>query len=205
MSLEGRFAESARLAGAAAPSVALDAVEAELIARWSEPHRHYHNLAHLEAVLREAEADPVAALAAWGHDAIYDPRSPANEERSAQLMGGLLTRCAVPQPVISETLRLVRLTAGHRVEALDKRGVLLADADLAVLAWPWPDYLSYVDAVRREYAHVPEDLWRIGRAAVLQSLLDLPSLFHQHPALEAPARENIARELESLFALRAEG
>lgn len=198
MSLEGRFAESALLAGAAAPPGALAAVEAELIARWSEPHRHYHNLAHLEAVLRQVESDPVAALAAWGHDAIYDPRSSANEERSAQLMASLLTRCAVPVTVISETFRLVRLTAGHRVDDSDERGVLLADADLAVLAWPWRDYLSYVDAVRREYPHVPEDLWRIGRSAVLQSLLDLPALFHRHPALEAPARENIARELESL-------
>jgi predicted metal-dependent HD superfamily phosphohydrolase len=198
MSLEGRFTESARQAGATASPAALAAVEAELIARWSEPHRHYHDLAHLSAVLAEAEADPVTALAAWGHDAIYDPRSPANEERSAQLLASLLTRCGLAINTISETLRLVRLTAGHAVTGSDHRGAILADADLTVLSWPWPLYQSYVDAVRREYAHVPDDLWRIGRAGVLRSLLGLPTLFRLHPEREAPARANLAREIESL-------
>ena len=198
MPLEGRFCASARAAGALGSLKALSAVEAELIARWSEPHRSYHNLDHLEAVLVETEADPIAALAAWGHDAIYDPRSNANEERSAQLMAGLLQRCAVPLSVLSETLRLVRLTAGHAVKADDHRGALLADADLAVLTRPWPGYQSYVDAVRAEYAHVPDELWRIGRAAVLQSLLDLPALFRLHPEREATARANLARELATL-------
>ena len=70
MSGEARFVDSARQAGATATDVALQAVAAELVARWSEPHRSYHNLTHLEAVLDEVSQDPIAALAAWGHDAI---------------------------------------------------------------------------------------------------------------------------------------
>lgn len=188
MGLEARFVQSARLAGAAAPLIALEAVAAELIARWSEPHRHYHNLTHLAAVLDHVEVDPWAALAAWGHDAVYDPRSPANEERSALLMASLLARCGLPA---GEVMRLIRLTAGHYVDPGDSRGRLLAEADLAILSAPWAAYQSYVDGVRAEYAHVPDDLWRVGRAAVLEGLL---------PGLDEPARANVERELASLGA-----
>ena len=197
MPLEAVFVEAARAAGAQAPTLTLEAVGAELVARWSEPHRHYHNLDHLRACLEEID-DPVTRLAVWGHDAIYDPRSPANEERSALLLTNLLHRCQVPPEVIAESARLVRMTNGHAVEPGDERGKLLADADLNVLARPWPDYLSYVDAVRREYAHVSDELWLAGRAAILRVLLGLPAMFHLHPEREEPARANINRELRQL-------
>ncbi|GIH10265.1 hypothetical protein Rhe02_83320 [Rhizocola hellebori] len=198
MSLEARFVDSARQAGATATDIALRAVAAELTARWSEPHRSYHNPAHLRAVLDEVSHDPIAALAAWGHDAIYDPRSPANEERSAQLLASLLSRCGLPSETIFKAYHLVLMTAGHAPDDSDHRGQLLADADLAILATPWPDYQSYVDAVRAEYAHVPPELWRIGRAAVLSNLLELPALFRLHPEREESARANLARELATL-------
>ncbi|WP_117215061.1 HD domain-containing protein [Allorhizocola rhizosphaerae] len=199
MQWEARFVNTARRAGATAPGATLAAVAAELVARWSEPHRHYHDLAHLASCLDAdgVEGSPAAALAAWGHDAIYDPRSQANEERSAQLLGSLLTRCGVPGATVARAMALVRMTAGHRVSD-DPDAAILADADLAVLARPWPDYLSYVEAVRKEYAHVPEPLWQAGRSAVLMSLLDLPTLFHRHPERESPARTNLTRELRAL-------
>lgn len=197
MPLDAVFVEAARAAGARSLTHTLIAIEAELVARWSEPHRHYHNLDHLKACLDEVE-DPVTRLAVWGHDAIYDPRSPANEERSALLLTHLLYRCQAPPDVIAESARLVRLTKGHAVEPGDERGMVMADADLQVLTRPWPSYLSYVDAVRREYAHVSEERWRAGRAAVLRGLLDLPAMFHLHPEREEPARANIHRELSQL-------
>lgn len=186
MGLETRFVQTARRAGATAPAITLDAAAAELVARWSEPHRHYHNLIHLTAVLDHVGDEPVAALAAWGHDAVYDPRSSANEERSAQLMASLLTRCVLP---FREVMRLIRLTAGHRVDPADRLGSLLAEADLAILSAPWPSYQSYVDGVRAEYAHVPDELWRVGRSAVLEGLL---------PELGEAARANVERELAQL-------
>lgn len=197
MALEARFVQTARGAGALAAEQTLAAVAAELVARWAEPHRHYHDLAHLEFCLDEVEHDPVAALAAWGHDAVYDPRSPVNEERSALLLAGLLSRCLIPDGVIGQAMRTVRMTAGHQATTAAEE--LLADADLAVLARPWPDYMSYVDAVRREYAHVPDELWRAGRSVVLQRLLDLPAMFHHHPEREEPARANLRRELDLML------
>ena len=63
---------------------------AALVAMWSEPHRRYHDLAHLAAVLSlvgslaASAADPDAVrLAAWYHDVAYDPERADNEEVSA--------------------------------------------------------------------------------------------------------------------------
>lgn len=195
-----RFVTTARAAGAAAPDSVLTDVGTELINRWSEPQRHYHTVDHLAFCLERVETEPVVALAAWGHDAVYDPTAADNEERSAVLIGDLLTECGLPAATVSEVQRLVRLTAGHSVAPGDHHGALLADADLAILAAPWPDYVHYVAAVRAEYAHVPDDLWRIGRSTVLQSLLALPTLYHHTPTLELLARTNLTRELDSLHA-----
>ncbi len=94
--------------------------------------------------------------------------------------------------------RLVRLTATHRPADDDANGCALSDADLAILAAPAERYAAYVADVRREYAAVPDDAFRAGRAAILRDLLAKPHLFHTAHAREhweAAARANLAREL----------
>ena len=66
-----------------------------LVRAYSEPHRHYHNLAHVHdclnylATLRDLSARERQTLehAIWWHDAIYEPSRSDNEERSADLAG----------------------------------------------------------------------------------------------------------------------
>jgi predicted metal-dependent HD superfamily phosphohydrolase len=173
-------------------------VYAELLARWDEPHRYYHNRAHLTAVLSIVEESRMASLAAWFHDAVYDPRRGDNEEASAQLAVELLGSLNVPS---GEVARLVRLTATHDPPDGDRDGALLTDADLAILATEPARYDRYVEAVRREYSQVPEDAFRVGRAAVLRRLLAMPALFRVVPERvewEVRARENLGRELAGL-------
>ena len=78
---------------------------------------------------------------------------------------------------------------------------LLSDADLGILAAGADRYTAYVAAVRREYAHVPDDQFAAGRAAILRDLLAKPTLFHTAYAREHwedAARANVARELAEL-------
>ncbi|MFC4016876.1 metal-dependent phosphohydrolase [Micromonospora sp. GCM10011542] len=206
-----RWRAATRDAGATADAAATRAGE-DLLMRWREPHRQYHTVAHLTAVLDVVDrhaglADRAALvrLAAWCHDAVYDPRAggDTNERDSAELATALLTGLGVPAAAVAEVHRLVLLTAGHAVAPDDRDGALLCDADLAVLAAPVPVYDRYAAAIRREYAHVPEPDFRAGRARVLSGLLGLPALFRLPPLArrwERPARLNLRRELAALAA-----
>jgi predicted metal-dependent HD superfamily phosphohydrolase len=189
----------------AAPAPLAARVGADLLARWGEPHRHYHTVNHLAAVLSVVDeqsghaADATAVrLAAWYHDAVYDPHRVDNEEASALLAEASLPGLLVSPERVSEVARLVRLTASHDPAPGDRNGELLTDADLAVLAGPPETYSSYSAAVRREYAHVSDANFATGRASVLHNLLGLAHLYHT-PALrerwEDLARANVTREL----------
>jgi predicted metal-dependent HD superfamily phosphohydrolase len=209
-SLVERWVAAARGAGATAADADLAAAGDYLIGRWAEPQRHYHTVEHLTAVLDVVDRlDALAPhpdrvrLAAWLHDAVYDPRAlgDANERDSAEFAEGLLTTLGAPQEVAGDVARLVGLTAGHATGDGDDDGALLCDADLAVLAGDEERYAAYTAAIRREYAHVPDDAFRGGREQVLRALLELPSIYRLAPlreAWEATARANLARELAEL-------
>jgi len=180
---------------------------ARLLARWAEPHRRYHDLAHLDTVLRHVDdlaahaRNPDAVrLAAWFHDAVYHGRGD-DEAASAELAATELAALRIPAALVDEVVRLVRLTATHDPEPDDANGTVLCDADLAILASPPNAYDAYAAAVRAEYAHVPADAFRAGRGHVLRTLLSRPALFrtpYAHDAWESAARANLERELALL-------
>jgi predicted metal-dependent HD superfamily phosphohydrolase len=153
-----------------------DGLARELLDRWREPHRHYHTLAHLTAMLAIVGQRPVVELAVWFHDAVYNPRATDNEEASARLAEQSLPLVGAAPATVAEVARLVRLTATHDPALGDGAGVL-CDADLSILAAGPARYDAYVAAVRREYGHVPDAAFRAGRAEVLRRLLGLPVLY----------------------------
>ncbi|MFJ8163554.1 hypothetical protein ACIRBY_21885 [Streptomyces sp. NPDC096136] len=206
--LRRRWAATAAAAGADRdPAPYAD----RLLAAWAEPQRRYHTTAHLADVLARVDvlaahaADPAAVeLAAWFHDAVYRPDRSENEERSAALAERALPELGIGPDRTAEVARLVRLTVTHDPAPADTNGEALCDADLAVLAGHPDDpgaYAAYAAAVRAEYAFVPDEAFRTGRAAVLRQLLGLPRLFRTPYGTahwEAPARRNLAAELAAL-------
>lgn len=185
-----------------------------LVGAWSEPHRRYHGLTHLAAVLglvgelADAADDPGAvALAAWYHDVAYDPERDDNEQVSAdRARAGL--RGLVPEARVEEAARLVLLTAGHDAQPDDANGAVLCDADLAVLASPPDAYAAYASAIRAEYGHLSDEQFTAGRTAVLERLLALPRLYRL-PAVAGEwtprARANLSAELALLRSRASSG
>ncbi|WP_309123952.1 DUF4031 domain-containing protein [Arthrobacter sp.] len=156
----------------------------ELLSRWSEPHRRYHTPEHLLDVLEaldllftendDADTRLQVRLAAWFHDAVYAGEAGRDEEASAALAQARLAR-HLEQP--AEVQRLVLLTATHAPGQGDRPGELLCDADLSVLGRPPSGYRRYLSAVRQEYAHVPDEDFARGRAAVVDRLRCLDPLY----------------------------
>lgn len=190
------------------PLTDADALRDEVLAAYTDPSRGHHGAGHLRDVL--ARLDELAAagtpfdrvpvqLAAWFHDAVYDGERDA-EERSASWAEEALAP-HVDESTLAEVVRLVRLTEHHRPRTDDANGCALTDADLSILAAPHERYDQYVAAVRKEYAHLPDEVFAAGRADVLRALAAKPQLFHTDhgiAAWEAAARNNLARELEKL-------
>jgi predicted metal-dependent HD superfamily phosphohydrolase len=208
-----------RLAGWGAPSVDVRAAGAALIARYLEPHRRYHTAEHLAQVLdalgeidptlREVGRAQATELAAWFHDAVYEPSAAtgANEEASAGLARVVLGGLGVPEPVLTETARLIVLTGPHAPDRRDRPGCALCDADLSILGAPADRYRRYAADVRAEYGFVDEPDWRRGRSAVLEAFVARPRLYltdRAHHAFEHRARQNLLWELSALGGGQAE-
>lgn len=186
-----------------------------LEAAYAQPHRRYHSRAHIEACLTLlagleglSSADRrLLEYAVWWHDAVYDPTRSDNEAVSAEMARSDLAALGEPATVADEVARLILLTKGHTVTAGDRLGALLVSIDLAVLGGAPADYNAYAAGVRQEYAHVPQDAFRAGRARVMQQFLDARAIYPD-PAfrsrLEERARANIAREIADLSGLDPE-
>jgi predicted metal-dependent HD superfamily phosphohydrolase len=183
-----------------------------LAALYRTESRHYHGLAHIEALLalaaeyRPALSDPEAVEAAiWFHDAIYDSRAKDNEARSAELAREHLAG-RVDADRIERIATMIEATATHQAPDLGDPGAnrdaaLLLDMDLSILGASPSAFDAYEQAVRREYAWVDEAAWRTGRAAVLKNFLARPHIFHTpefRGRFEAQARENMERSQERL-------
>lgn len=187
-------------------------VGVELLERWSEPHRRYHGLDHLRAILFDLQAvcratppRREAVLAAWFHDAVWHGHSPQDEEASAALAERVLGP-HLPPATTDEVGRLVRLTAQHTddlpgLDRHDPAAAMLLDADLAVLGTHPSRYDAYARAVRAEYPSVPDAAFRAGRRRVLEALLARDRLYataHGRRVWEHRARQNLAAELAGL-------
>jgi predicted metal-dependent HD superfamily phosphohydrolase len=178
----------------------------EVVAAYASPGRHYHNLAHIGAVLRTVswlceQPSPALRLAVWLHDIVYDTRANDNEERSADYARRVLAPLSVPPAIIDETARLVLLTKAHQADAADRAGQVLLDADLAILGAEEAEYEQYARAIRQEYEWVPQERYRAGRAEVLEGFLRRPRIYHTDAMFsraEDQARRNLAREARSL-------
>ena len=176
----------------------------ELIAAYQASNRHYHNLAHIEDCLAalstiedlSAAERNVLTEAIWWHDVVYDPTRSDNEERSAEL-----AETSVVADISDEVGRLIRLTKTHRVDTGDRLGAILVSIDLSILGADRPHYEAYAAAIRREYAHVPDEPYRSGRSDVLRRFLAMPAIYPDAAfarTYDRRARDNIGWELTSL-------
>ncbi len=168
----------------------------ELTHRYLEPHRHYHTLEHIAAMLhagRAAPLDDVQTMAVWFHDAVYDPRSKTNEADSAVLAGERLRAAGWSAADVDRVQRIVLDTQHHRPTAPGSDVVL--DLDLMSLAAPWDEFARNTDRIRAEYAHVADADFTAGRRAFFTTMLQRERLFWSPfgAAWEAPARANLRR------------
>lgn len=179
-------------------SLALLALPETITGRWllqlSEPQRHYHTLDHVKAMLSHYEGEsPEMVAAIWLHDIVYDPTAPDNEERSAEQ-----ARADLPPGSGTEIVVRLILDSKHHLGG-DPWTDLFNDLDLGIIGSDSRVYERYAEQIRREYAFVPDDVYRAGRAAILRGFNErqiFKTSDFRH--LEHQAHANLEREIDRL-------
>jgi predicted metal-dependent HD superfamily phosphohydrolase len=195
---------------AGCPTPAAAVVLEEIVHAYREPHRHYHTLDHIAALLTlldryggDAAHRDALRLAILFHDIVYDPTRHDNEQASALLAAERLTARGFAPELVAKVARYILATRHDQpaAAATDTALALLLDLDLSILAAAPGAYRAYAEAVRREYAFVPDHLYRPGRRRVLEGFLARERLYltgRLHGLWEQPARTNVAGELADL-------
>jgi predicted metal-dependent HD superfamily phosphohydrolase len=181
---------------------------AALTVLYNEPQRHYHNLAHVYDCLLQLELlknskhvtndygqrtlDYLEA-AIWFHDCVYDPKASKhwNEKESARI---------AYETTHSEVVRDLVLNTTHDHVPETTLGKYLVDIDMSGFAKSFDQVLKNSEDIRKEYAHVPDDVFYPNRSIFLMSVLNKPHIYHSsffHNLYEEKARDNIKKELKT--------
>ncbi|MHA7820881.1 MAG: HD domain-containing protein [Erythrobacter sp.] len=183
----------------------------DLRARHAEPQRHYHDwthvaalLAHFKALERRIEDREAVLYAILFHDAVYDPMAKDNERQSAALL--MESTPTIAPKSLALAHRMILATEGHRMPTDLATGPAgdcahFLDMDLAILGASEERFDIYEGQIRREYAHVPDEAFRTGRAKVLRGFLERERLYFSEwgfNRFEDRARANCRRSIEAL-------
>ena len=199
-----RFGQTWRpLTGAAPP----DGLFAAIDRAYGTPDRAYHNAAHIVDCLTQldtcrhlAERADEIEMALWFHDAIYDPHAADNEERSAAWASSALAEGGAGEGAVTRVAALIMATKHvHAPRTMDES--LLIDIDLSILGREPDVFDVYDENIRREYAWVLEETYRLERGKILRRFLARRRLFGTDffcERYETQARRNLERALERL-------
>lgn len=180
-----------------------------LTAAYADPARAYHTANHIRDCLAQFDlsrnttqpADEVEA-AIWFHDVVYLPGASDNEDRSADLARSTLEEFGVWPEVTGQIARLVLVTR-HVTIPTEPDAALVCDIDLSILGRPPREFAGFERRIRREYAWVPEAVYRGARSEILGGFLARGSIYQTsyfRDRYEAPARANLSRALTALGA-----
>jgi len=177
---------------------------------YSRPKRFYHNFNHIRMCLDEfsdarhfVQNPDALEFAIFFHDIICEPSLDDNEERSARLAYHLCKGCGADKEFARNVMNLILMTK-HDGNAddinltLDSR--LIADIDLAILGKPAAEFDKYEQAIRKEYAHLPEDLYARERIRLLRDFLKrgIYQTIFFISRYDLKARENLERAIQRL-------
>lgn len=174
---------------------------------YSAPHRHYHNLHHINHLFdqlhehaTEIRDEETMAFSVFYHDIVYVPGNSDNEDKSAELAIEHMKKLKAPSRQIDKCVDQILATKNHTYD-VDHDTNLFTDADLSILGMPTPKYDDYRLQIREEFVEIPYDRFATGRQKLLQKMLDKSAIYKTlsfREKLEAQARENMQHELLEL-------
>ncbi len=141
----------------------------DIIQKYNESHRYYHNWDHIEALMTGAEKCDILSdelfLSILFHDVIYDPKTKNNELRSADYFKKV---CKHPNSKLIR--KAIMSTKNHVADSdLDKQLIKL---DLQILKSESVDLIDFEHKIFKEFQCYDWLQYKPGRLAALYKLRD---------------------------------
>jgi predicted metal-dependent HD superfamily phosphohydrolase len=199
-----------------------DEAKERLFDEMSLPRRHYHSVAHLEALWRrhrlysasagftDPEIDKLVACAIAYHDSVYDMSRSDNEERSAKAWLRASAGSSLDEDERQWVAQTIRATKDHlayrpdpaaraaQAQLRERVRAWVLDLDLTPLGVPAEEFDRNTHRLRLEAAAIRDAQWFAGMSAFRQRFLEAPRIYRT-PELgavfEAAARRNLTRSL----------
>jgi len=141
----------------------------EVLDRYRESHRFYHNLDHILDVLEKLPGqkdNDELFLAAVFHDIVYNPKSNTNEEDSAEFFMKEAAKSQIGDKVKQSVKQLILDTKTHQPSnELSKQ---LIEADLSILSQPFEKLMEHERKIFKEFQFADFNLYRPKRIEVLE-------------------------------------
>ena len=179
-----------------------------IVDAYEEKHRFYHNTEHIVECLKELRdaAGSISGMrdeiemALWLHDVIYDPTKSHNEERSAESARQICREAKLSEE-LGKRIESLILATRHNATPTDAAAQLVVDIDLSILGKPEDRFWRYERDVRKEYAFVPEEIFRAKRGEILEGFLKRDRIYNHTPfaeRYETQARRNLNDSIQQL-------
>jgi predicted metal-dependent HD superfamily phosphohydrolase len=184
---------------------------AEIVAQYRVPERFYHTFhGHIIFCISELEKVPAemisekeaVTMSLFLHDIIMDFSRSDNEKSSAEFAEEFCHELEMPSRFGKKVAELTIATK-HDATPKDRDAQIVIDIDLAILGQDKETFDAYEINIRREYAYVPEEVFKRERAKILKKFLDRPSIFlteYFRQKYEDQARKNLRRSIGQLEA-----
>lgn len=154
-----------------------------IVKRWNEPHRFYHNIDHLNFLVDTfrqmydnseitAEEMSTLILVAFFHDVIYDPKRDDNEAKSVDYFRKSCEDGSMKTGFADQVMNMI-LDTSYRIEPKDKLSKIFWKADNSVLGLPVNKLIEVEHKIFQEFQFAPYDKYRKGRIEFLESSLGM--------------------------------
>lgn len=152
-------------------------IDPNILQRYNEPHRHYHNMEHIVDLLSKADKNGFLpddlGLAIIFHDIIYDPKSLNNEEKSADLFNEIYYG-----PNSDKIIEAILDTKKHSPTRGNPISYELCSLDLSILKSDPETLIDFENKIFKEYQFLDWDFYKTKRLEVLTKLSADPILIN---------------------------
>jgi predicted metal-dependent HD superfamily phosphohydrolase len=197
----------AELSNLTSNQILIDKLWTEIASHYSKRNRHYHNLRHLNNLLRELYIIkdkindwPIIVFSIAYHDIIYNTLKQDNEAKSGNIAYERLGLLDIAPDRKNKCREQILATKGHN-RSDDNDTNYFTDADLAILGYDYFSYKKYTEQIRKEYKMYPDLIYKPGRQKVLKHFLQMPTIYKTDYFIERyeeQARNNMMYELNVL-------